>query len=70
MELPHHLLLTGTLLPTFLEFTHIFPITFTLLLLGVDPTGIEGGAGRCGEEGGSSNRGDDECLCVCRVKNA
>jgi len=64
LQLPHHLLLAGPLLPALLEFAHVFPVTLALLLLGVDATGIEGGGGGGrGEVGRSSDGGDDECLC-------
>ena len=59
LQLPHHLLLAGSLLAPLLEFSHVFPIALALLLLGVDATGIEGCGGG---EGRSSDGGDDECL--------
>jgi hypothetical protein len=46
LQLSHHFLLASTALATLLEFTHIFPVTLALLLLGIDTAGIKGsGAG-------------------------
>ena len=59
-HLSHHLLPADTLLSTLLEFTHIFPVTLALLLLGIDAASIKRRGG-CGE-GGLSDGGDDERL--------
>ena len=63
MQLSHHLLLASTTLATLLKFTHIFPVTLALLLLGIDTAGIKGsGTGR--EEVWLSDGGHDKRLYV------
>lgn len=49
-NLPHHLLLTGSASSSLLEFAHIFPVTLTLLDLGIDTAGhIKTGRGWDGD---------------------
>ena len=44
MDASHHLLPAGATLSPLLEFTHVFPVTLALLLLGVNTASLK----RCG----------------------
>lgn len=59
LHLPHHLLSAGSALSPLLEFTHVFPVTLALLLLGVDTASIK----RCsGGKCRPAERSGNECL--------
>ena len=58
-SLSHQLLLAGSLASTLREFTHVFPVPLSLLLLGVDAAGVER---RCGRQGRLANGRDHEAL--------
>ena len=57
LHLPHHLLSAGSTPSSLLEFTHVFPVTLALLLLGVDTASIKRcGGGKCRPAERSGNK--------------